>query len=98
MRHFRCVLTYFLTSELFNLSTCVDGNSFPELNAALADTVNATQALVTKFVQLSDDRLNSLQSRTFTEYQETKNEVFLALMMMSCSNPSNFRPWCYGLK
>jgi E3 ubiquitin-protein ligase BRE1 len=76
MRNFRCVLTYFLTSELFNLSTCVDGNSFPELNAALTDTVNATQALVTKFVQLSDHKLNSLQNGSFTEYQETKNEVF----------------------
>ena len=74
-------MTYFLTSELFNLSTCVDGNSFPELNAALTDTVNATQALVTKFVQLSDHKLNLLQNESFTEYQETKNEVFLVLVM-----------------
>lgn len=72
-----CFLSYFLSSELFNLSTCVDGNSFPELNAALTDTVNATQALVTKFVQLSDHRLTELQGGSFAEYQETKNEVML---------------------
>src|SRR5258707_6611685 len=97
MRHFWCVLTLFLTSDLFNLSTCVDGNSFPELNAALADTVNATQALVTKFVQLSDNRLNPL-SGTLTEYQETRNEVFWSFLMLSLFNPSTLRSWCYGLK
>lgn len=77
----------FLSSDLFNLSA--NGDSFPELNTALADTVNATQVLVTKFVQLDDQKLALLRSESFLEYQATKNEVFLDLTILSYPNPSS---------
>jgi len=63
-------------SELFDLTTHMQEDSLPELNAALGDTVTATQALVTKFVQLTSERKSSiLQGDAFSEYQRAQNEV-----------------------
>ncbi|KAF9010533.1 BRE1 E3 ubiquitin ligase-domain-containing protein [Cyathus striatus] len=39
--------------ELFDLTSHVDDTATPELAAALGDTMNATQSLVTRFVQLN---------------------------------------------
>ncbi len=61
-------------SELFDLTTHMQEDSLPVLNAALSDTVNATQALVTKFVQLTSERkLSILQGDAFSE--RAQNEV-----------------------
>ena len=52
----------------------------PEIAAALGDTVNATRALVTKFVQMEEgQRSRLLQSENFPECQRAQNEVSLIL-------------------
>lgn len=62
--------------ELFDLSTRIEQDSQPELRAALGETVNTTQALITKFVQLAEDKKSSiLKSEAFSECQNAQNEV-----------------------
>ncbi|CAA7261702.1 unnamed protein product [Cyclocybe aegerita] len=64
--------------EIFDLTAHIQNESNTELSTALGDTVNATQALVTKFVQLGGDRHSSiLQSEVFPQCQQAQNECFV---------------------
>ncbi|KAF8973107.1 BRE1 E3 ubiquitin ligase-domain-containing protein [Flammula alnicola] len=61
--------------EIFDLTAHVQSEPFPQFAAALGDTVNATQALVTKFVQLEEHKQSRLlQSDGFPECQKAQNE------------------------
>ena len=62
--------------EIFDLTAHVQKGPLPKFAAALGDTVNATEALVTKFVQLGDGQQSRiLQSESFPECQKAQNEV-----------------------
>jgi len=62
--------------EIFDLTAHIRSESSSEFAAALGDTFNATQALVTKFVQLGEEKYsNVLQNERFEEYQKAQNEV-----------------------
>lgn len=63
---------------IFDLSVHIEDENFPELATALGDTVNATQALVTKFVQLGGGSWSqALQSDAFVGCQKAQTEVFI---------------------
>jgi hypothetical protein len=67
---------YSCSLEIFDLTAHVQKEPYPKFSAALGDTVNATQALVTKFVQLGDGQQSRiLQSESFPECQKAQNEV-----------------------
>ncbi|KAF9482162.1 BRE1-domain-containing protein [Pholiota conissans] len=64
--------------EIFDLTAQLQDNPVPELAVALGETVNATQALVTRFVQLEQGKLSRrLQSDGFPECQKAQNECIL---------------------
>lgn len=70
-------------SELFDLTTRIEQDSLPELRAALGETVNTTQALVTKFVQLAEDKKSSiLKSEAFSECLDAQNEVHYSCLKL----------------
>jgi E3 ubiquitin-protein ligase BRE1 len=64
--------------DIFDLSVHIEDENIPELATALGDTVNATQALVTKFVQLGGGSWSqALQSDAFVGCQKAQTEVFI---------------------
>ncbi|KDR75197.1 hypothetical protein GALMADRAFT_69292 [Galerina marginata CBS 339.88] len=66
------------SKEIFDLTSQIQNEPLPHFKAALGDTVNATQALVTKFVQLGDNQQSRLlQSEGFSECQKAQNECAL---------------------
>ncbi|KAF8904461.1 hypothetical protein CPB84DRAFT_1845408 [Gymnopilus junonius] len=63
------------SQELFNLTAHVQDEPIPEFVEKLGKTMNATEALVTKFVQLGDDKQSSiLVNESFSECQKAQNE------------------------
>ncbi|KIK09930.1 hypothetical protein K443DRAFT_671248 [Laccaria amethystina LaAM-08-1] len=61
--------------DIFDLSVHIEDENIPELATALGDTVNATQALVTKFVQLGGGSWSqALQSDAFVGCQKAQTE------------------------
>ena len=65
-----------LVIELFDLTRHLHENPIPEFRAALRETVDATNELFTKFVQLGGDKQSSiLHNRAFPECQQAQNEV-----------------------
>ncbi|KAF8160794.1 BRE1 E3 ubiquitin ligase-domain-containing protein [Crassisporium funariophilum] len=61
--------------EIFDLTAHIQAEPLPDLAAALGDTINVTQALVTKFVQLGGDNQNHvIHSEVFPECQSAQNE------------------------
>ncbi|KAF9568023.1 BRE1-domain-containing protein [Agrocybe pediades] len=66
------------SKEIFDLTAHVNSESSPEFAAALSDTFNATQALVTKFVQLGEEKHSDLlQNERFEAYQKAQNECIV---------------------
>ncbi|KAF8200665.1 BRE1 E3 ubiquitin ligase-domain-containing protein [Pholiota molesta] len=64
--------------EIFDLTAQLRNEPLPEFAAALGDTVNATQALVTRFVQLEQGaKSRRLASESFPECQKAQNECIL---------------------
>ncbi|PPQ99442.1 hypothetical protein CVT24_005249 [Panaeolus cyanescens] len=64
--------------DIFNLTNHIQEDSSPELAAALGETVNATQALVTKFVQLGTQHSPRIFANdAFPEFQTSQNECQL---------------------
>ncbi|PPR05855.1 hypothetical protein CVT26_010135 [Gymnopilus dilepis] len=63
------------SEELFDLTAHVQDDAPEEFAQKLGKTANATQALVTKFVQLGDDNKSDLlQSERYLECQKAQNE------------------------
>lgn len=72
-------------SELFDLTAHVQDEPIQEFAEKLEKTVDATKALVTKFVQLGDKQSSVLRSESFSECQKAQNEVsFLGLFHVHC--------------
>lgn len=69
--------------EIFDLTAQLQNEPLPEFAAALGDTVNATQALVTRFVQLEQGtKSRRLESESFPECQKAQNEVRLSYLFL----------------
>ncbi|TFK44380.1 hypothetical protein BDQ12DRAFT_672875 [Crucibulum laeve] len=61
--------------EIFDLGSRLEDDPTPELTAALGDTMNTTQTLVTKFVQLGEgSQSRLLQGHAYTECQKAQTE------------------------
>lgn len=90
---------YFLLSELFDLTAHVQDDAPEEFAQKLGKTANATQALVTKFVQLGDDNKSDLlQSERYMECQKAQNEVsFFEHFYTPADHQHNSSVRCYDL-
>lgn len=65
-------------TDIFDLTCHIQDETSPEFAAALSETVNATQALVTKFVQLGPHNgPRVVASDAFPQCQKAQNEVSL---------------------
>ncbi|KAF8813812.1 BRE1-domain-containing protein [Phlegmacium glaucopus] len=61
--------------ELFDLTARIQAEPLQDLAVALGDTVNATQALVTKFVQIDGEtQVHILKNEAFPQCQQAQNE------------------------
>ena len=62
--------------ELFDLTAHIQTAPLQDLAVALGETVNATQALVTKFVQIDGEtQAHIFKNEAFPQCQQAQNEV-----------------------
>jgi E3 ubiquitin-protein ligase BRE1 len=60
--------------ELFDLTARIQAEPMQDLAVALGDTVNATQVLVTKFID-GERQAHILKNEAFPQCQQAQNEV-----------------------
>ena len=61
-------------TELFDLTARIQAEPLQDLAVALGDTVNATQVLVTKFID-GETQAHILKNEAFPQCQQAQNEV-----------------------
>ncbi|KAH9485124.1 E3 ubiquitin-protein ligase BRE1 [Psilocybe cubensis] len=63
------------SDEIFNLTAHIQSEPSSQLVTALGETANATRALITKFVQIGEEKQSQLlQNQSFVECQRAQNE------------------------
>ncbi|TFK25168.1 hypothetical protein FA15DRAFT_367027 [Coprinopsis marcescibilis] len=63
------------TEDLFDISSRIEEENIPQLKAALGEVTNATEALVTKFVQLGGEQRGDIfRNEAFVERQKAQTE------------------------
>lgn len=67
-------LYLFSPQELFDLTARIQAEPLQDLAVALGDTVNATQVLVTKFID-GETQAHILKNEVFPQCQQAQNEV-----------------------
>jgi len=64
------------------LTARIQAEPLQDLTVALGDTVNATQALVTKFVQIDGEtQAHIFKSEVFPQCQQAQNEVKVSVIL-----------------
>lgn len=66
--------------EIFDLTARIQAEPLQDLAVALGDTANATQVLITKFID-SETQAQIFKNEVFPQYQQVQNEVKVSAVL-----------------